>query len=211
MVFKDQQEIFKSNVAFSTQFFNKIDLKVELGQCDTQRLFFSDTSQFTVGEYYFGITSTAIGEIIDVTEFFIRIKIRNGTKFVTDESIVKISLNYAIGLNPGTYKSIVTANGILQEPVESYDVSTDFLSIQSFIPRFDLNVNDEILWHKLQTPFTSLDYQTLTAAASTFSFTENSNAVTIDDTTKEKFIISSRKSVIFKPSKYILNVLNNLS
>ena len=29
--------------------------------------------------------------------------------------------------------------------------------------------------------------------------------------TKEKFIISSRKSVIFKPSKYILNVLNNLS
>ena len=212
-VFKDQQEIFKSNVAFSTQFFNKIDLKVELGQCDTQRLFFSDTSQFTVGEYYFGITSTAIGEIIDVTEFFIRIKIRNGTKFVTDESIVKISLNYAIGLNPGTYKSIVTANGILQEPVESYDVSTDFLSIQSFIPRFDLNVNDEILWHKLQTPFTSLDYQTLTAAASTFSFTENSNAVTIDDTTKEKFIISIAGSVQnpsnFTVTNNIVNVTNS--
>ena len=210
-VFKDQQEIFKSNVAFSTQFFNKIDLKVELGQCDTQRLFFSDTSQFTVGEYYFGITSTAIGEIIDVTEFFIRIKIRNGTKFVTDESIVKISLNYAIGLNPGTYKSIVTANGILQEPVESYDVSTDFLSIQSFIPRFDLNVNDEILWHKLQTPFTSLDYQTLTAAASTFSFTENSNAVAIDDTTKEKFIISIAGSVQNPSDFTITNNIVNVS
>lgn len=212
-VFKDQQEIFKSNVAFATKFFNKIDLKTELGRCDTQRLFFSDTSQFTAGDYYFGITSTAIGEIVDVTEFFIRVKNRNGTKFITNESIVKISLNYAIGLNPGTYKSVVIANGILQEPVESYDVSTDFLSVQSFIPRFELNVNDEILWHKLQTPFTDLDDQTLTASGTTFSLSEKSNAVTIDETTKEKFIISIAGSVQnpsnFTVSNNIVNVTNS--
>ena len=85
---------------------------------------FSDTSGFNVGEYYFGITYT-IGEIIDVSEFFVRAKLRNSNKFIIGESIVRISLNYAVGLNPGTFKSIVTANGILQEPVESYDVSTD--------------------------------------------------------------------------------------
>ena len=210
-VFKDQQEIFKSNVAFATKFFNKIDLKTKLGQCDTQRLFFSDTSQFAVGDYYFGITSTAIGEIIQVTEFFIRVRIRNKTKFITDESIVKISLNYAVGLNPGTYKSIVIANGILQEPVESYDVSTDFLSIQSFIPRFDLNTNDEILWHKLQTPFVDLDDQVLSAAATTFSLSEKSNAVTIDDTTKEKFIISIAGSVQNPANLTISNNIVNVT
>ena len=212
-VFKDQQEIFKSNVAFATKFFNKIDLRTKLGQCDTQRLFFSDTSQFAVGDYYFGITSTAIGEIIQVTEFFIRIKIRNNANFITDESIVKISLNYAVGLNPGTYKSIVTANGILQEPVESYDVSTDFLSVQSFIPRFDLNTNDEILWHKLDTPFDNLDTQILAAAGSTFSLSKNSTAVTIDDTTKEKFIFSIAGSVQnpsnFTVTNNIVNVTNS--
>lgn len=212
-VFKDQQEIFKSNVAFATKFFNTIDLKTKLGKCETQRLFFSDTSSFTVGEYYFGITSTAIGEIIQVTEFFIRVRIRNSTKFIPDESIVRISLNYAVGLNPGTYKSIITANGILQEPVESYDVSTDFLSIQSFIPRFDLNTNDEILWHKLQTPFTDLDDQVLPAAATTFSLTEKSNAVSIDTSNKEKFIISIAGSVQnpsnFTVSNNIVNITNS--
>ena len=210
-VFKDQQEIFKSNVAFATKFFNKINLTTKLGECGTQRLFFSDTSQFAVGDYYFGITSTAIGEILQVTEFFIRVKNRNNTKFITDESIVKISLNYAIGLNPGTYKSIVIANGILQEPVESYDVSTDFLSVQSFIPRFDLNTNDEILWHKLQTPFVDLDDQVLSAAATTFSLSEKSNAVTIDDTTKEKFIISIAGSVQNPANLTISNNIVNVT
>ena len=201
-IFENKEQIFKSNVIFGAKFFNKLDLKVKLGLCDTQRLFYSDTSPYSVGDYYFGITSTAIGEIIDVSEFFIRVRIRNGTKFIQNESIVKISLNYAVGLNPGTFKSIITANGVLQEPEESYDVSTDFLDVQSFIPRFELNASDEILWHKLQTPFINLDSQILSATQSEFSL-----GVSIDDTTKEKFIISIAGSVQ-NPSN--LSITNNI-
>ena len=211
-VFKDKENIFKSTVAFSTKFFNTIDLETKLGKCETQRLAFSDTSGFNVGDYYLGITSTAIGEIIDVSEFFVRVKLRNSNKFIKDESVVKISLNYAVGLNPGTYKSIVTANGILQEPVESYDVSTDFLSIQSFIPRFDLNTNDEIIWQKLTTPFTDLDHQTLSASSSTFSLTTSGgNAVTIDNSNLENFILSVGGSVQNPNNITVSNNIVNLA
>ena len=45
----------------------------------------------------------------------------------------------------------------------------------------------------------------------TFNLIKKKERLGRNPKTKEKFIISSRKSVIFKPSKSILNVLNNLS
>ena len=45
----------------------------------------------------------------------------------------------------------------------------------------------------------------------TFNIIQKKERLGRNPKTKEKFIISSRKSVIFKPSKSILNVLNNLS
>ena len=194
-IFRDPQNILQSNVSFGTKFFNKINLETKLGLCGKQTLAFSDTSGFAVGDFYFGIKSGAIGEVESVTDFFVRFLLRNDKKFVEGESIVKISLDYAIGNNPGTFRSIVTVNGIIQEPVVSYDVATDYLSVQSFIPKFDILANDVIIWQKLQTPFQSLDSQTLSSTDTSFSLTNNGNAVTIDNTNLENFIFSIGGSV----------------
>jgi hypothetical protein len=200
-VFKNQQNIFKSNVNFGTKFFNKIDLSVNLANCQKQKLAFIDTSVFTVGNYYFGVNSTAIGEVISVSETFVEILLRNAIKFVVNEAVVDVSLQYLKGFNEGTFKSIVTVNGILQEPFESYEISTNFAGDQSFIPRFDISANDEIAWYKLQSKFIKLNTQSLSSTSTTFSFTNNEVGVVLNDVNSEQFIISIGGAVQ-NPSSY---------
>ena len=203
-VFKEQQNIFKSTVNFGTQFLNKIDLSINLAVCGKQKLAFPDTSGFAQGGYYFGVNSTAIGEVISITDTFVEVKLRNDKKFIVNEPVVLVSLDYAKGNNDGTFTSIVTVNGILQESVESYEISTDFGGTQTFIPRFDISASDKIAWYKLNTPFTKLNTQSLSATGKTFSFTKGNQipiGVILTDTNSEQFIISIGGAVQ-NPSSY---------
>ena len=203
-VFKDQQNIFKSTVNFGTKFFNEVDLSVGLATCGKQKLAFPDTSSFVLGGYYFGVNSTAIGEVINITDTFVEVKLRNDKKFVVNEPVVVVSLEYAKGNNEGTFKSLVTVNGILQESVESYEISTNFSGTQTFIPRFDISASDEIAWYKLNTPFTKLNTQSLSASGTNFSFTKGNQipvGVPLNSANSEQFIISIGGAVQ-NPSSY---------
>ena len=203
-VFKDQQNIFKSTVNFGTKFFNEIDLSVGLATCGKQKLAFPDTSGFVLGGYYFGVSSTAIGEVVKITDTFVEVKLRNDKKFVLNEPVVVVSLEYAKGNNEGTFKSLVTVNGILQESIESYEISTNFSGTQTFIPRFDISASDEIAWYKLNTPFTKLNTQSLSATGTNFSFTKGNQlpvGVSLTDSNSEQFIISIGGAVQ-NPSSY---------
>lgn len=205
--FDNPEQIFKSSVIFTTALKNEILLKVKLSPCQERTLSFTDVSLFSVGDFIIGTISGAIGEVIDITDMSIKVKLRNKLEFKHGEVVLKISPEFAFGLVSSTDKFITFWEGILQEPEYSYEVSPfDQIGLQSdvFIPKFTVSNNDRIILHKLTTDFNYLDTKVLKSSDQSFDLTYDGITYDINESIKEQFIFSIGGAVQ-NPSKYTVS------
>ena len=197
--FDNPADVFKSSVIFTTNIVNTVDLNVKLSPCRVQKIFFQDPSAFIIGNYVYGTTSGAIGEVIDKTDYFVSLRVRNNINFQVDEVVISVRPEYAFGILTGTSKSLAFWNGLFQEPGESYDISAAdpvYTGIpETFVPKFTLENTDSVIVYRTTTEFVNLDTQTLPGATSTFSFSVDGTAYNIDQSNLEQFIISIGGSV----------------
>lgn len=197
--FDNPADVFKSSVIFTTNIVNTVDLNVKLSPCRVQKIFFQDPSAFIIGNYVYGTTSGAIGEVIDKTDYFVSLRVRNNINFQVDEVVISVRPEYAFGVLTGTSKSLAFWNGLFQEPGESYDISAAdpvYTGIpETFVPKFTLENTDSVIVYRTTTEFVNLDTQTLPGATSTFSFSVDGTAYNIDQSNLEQFIISIGGSV----------------
>ena len=207
-VFTNPSEVFRSSVIFTTNLINEILLKAKLSPCREQRLFIQNPQDFSIGDYFYGSTSGAIGVVVSKTEYFVTLQVRGSSNFVVNEVLVEVSPEFAFGILSTTDKTFVFWNGVFQEPEESYEISASYSnSIETFVPKFTVNSTDEILTYRSTTSFDILDTQTLTAGSSSFSLNVNQSPYTVTSSNIEQFIISIGGSVQ-KPSN--LSVTNNV-
>ena len=206
--FDNPADVFKSSVIFTTNIVDLIKLKVKLSPCNVQKVFLQDSSDFEVGDYFYGTTSTAIGEVIEKTLYSVTFRIRTPNKFVLNEILLKITPEFAFGLFTDTDRVLAFYNGVFQEPEESYEIATNYdRTVQNFVPKFEIISSDEIPLYKLTNQFTIIDGQILNDTATTFSLSSDGNPVSIDNSTLEQFIISIGGSVQ-NPDN--LSVVNNI-
>lgn len=206
--FTNPADVFKSSVIFTTNLINEILLKAKLSPCRQQRLFIQNPQDFTIGDYFYGTTSGAIGVVSAKSDYFVTLTVRGSENFVTNEVLVEVSPEFAFGVLSTTDKTFVFWNGVFQEPEESYEISASYSnSIETFVPKFTINSTDEILTYRTTTAFDILDTQTISAGSNTFSLNLNTVAYTVDSNNIDQFIISIGGSVQ-KPSD--LSVTNNV-
>lgn len=209
--FDNPADVFRSSVIFTTNIVNTINLNVKLSPCKVQKIFFQNPATFTIGDYVYGTTSGAIGEVIDKSTYFVSLRIRNRINFLLNEVVVNIRPEYAFGLLTGTSKSLAFWNGLFQEPKESYDISIAdpaYSGIpETFVPKFTLDNNDQVIVYRSTTDFVNLDTQTIPAASTTFSLSVNRTGYNVTSSNLQEFIISIGGSVQ-NPNN--LTVTNNI-
>ena len=64
--------------------------------CSTQTVIFGNASGFTVGTYVIGLTSRTVAYVLEVGEYFVKFRIREGTGFVVGELVLSIPDAYAL-------------------------------------------------------------------------------------------------------------------
>lgn len=191
-------QIFKSSVIFTTSLKNNLPLNVKLSSCNEQTIVVRNTTNFSVGEYIYGSDSGAVARILQITETSIKIDIKNNINFIVGELAIKVSANFALGINSFTEKYITFSGGILQEPEYSYEISpfdTENNLPDIFVPKFIPLEDDDIILHKLTTNFDYLDSKILTKETNSFKLTNDSLSYDITESNKDQFIISIGGSV----------------
>ena len=208
--FKDPNYIFKSSTIFTTKLTDLIKLKVKISPCGKKKIFIDNTTGFDVGSFIYGMTSTAVGRIIEKTDSYIEIELYGSLHFILNEPIFVIQPEYAFGISDATDKSVAFCNGIMQKPGIDYDIAEDGIYQtglpDKFIPKFLPELTDEIVFHKTTTEFDVLDVRKMLSTDNFLFLSKNNTTVAIDDTTKYNFIISIA-GVVQNPDNF--NVTNN--
>jgi hypothetical protein len=197
--YTNPEDIFKSSVIFTTNLVNLIKLKLKLSPCNQQTISLVDVSDFSVGDYIFGTLSEAVGEIIEITGYSLKINNRNDKSFVVGEVVVKVSPEFAFGVNSVTDKFLGFYEGVFQEPDVSYEVSPfnieyDILS-EVFIPKFNLLDGEKLLVYKLENSFEYLDPLILNSSDNSFILKLNNQSYEVNESNINEFIFSVGGSV----------------
>jgi hypothetical protein len=210
--FDNPEDIFKTSVIFTANLSNQILLKLKTTPCSEQTISLAKNNHnFSVGDYIFGVVSESIGEIIEITEWSIKVKNRNNSKFIIGEVALKISPTFAFSIllksicdfkyekETRTNKFLGFFEGIFQEPEVSYVVSPPNLEYEIlddvFIPKFVLSSGETITVYKIENDYDYLDSVSLNERNNRFPVTMGGETYPINNSNIGNFIFSIGGSV----------------
>jgi hypothetical protein len=192
-VHEASQKIVRNILGFTLSLRGNIQLKIQdyldarSRYSTKQQLLFvsgADTGDLKLDDYIFGSTSKTLGKVIEIFPGAIKVELLNDTEFVKFEYllIVKDSYPLAIVSTATQTNALVSANGVLQNPLSAYKIFDSKL-----ISTYPLEYADNVVVQKLN----SVNFDTIQPV-----YTDNSSNFILT-TSQGIYLPSSKNSLIF--------------
>jgi len=154
--FERTEDIVKSSVVFSANFWSSattpVNLGLKLSKCTEQYIAITRIDGFNVGDYIYGASSGAKGKISSIEENYMEVQLIAGIEFEIGEYVSTVTIDFINGIDEETKSSLLFYSGILQQPFVAYSVSDT-----NIIPKFIVNDEDELTLYTIQGKFDVLD------------------------------------------------------
>jgi len=152
----------------------------------------NDTTDLKEDEYIFGSTSKTLGKIISKSTSSVTVEILNKSTFIKFEYLLVIKDSYSFTTLTGTLQNntIVCANGVLQNPLESYKIFDS-----KIISTYPLENSDFVVAQKL----VNSTFEILSA-----NYTDNGNRFILTNSSGA-YVPASKNNLIFSVNGVVQN------
>lgn len=198
--FERTEDIVKSSVVFSAKLWSSENTQVELNlknsRCNEQYVAVNVIAGFSEGNYVYGATSGAKGKIIKIEENYMELQLLSEVEFELGEYISTVTIDFINGIDEETKSNLLFYTGILQQPFTAYSVSNS-----NIIPKFIVNLEDELSLYTTEGKFTLLDIYTANSG-NFIPLTQGSIPFTPGN---KQHLLISVNGVVQNPSDFTLN------
>lgn len=198
--FERTEDIVKSSVVFSAKLWSSENTQAELNlknsRCNEQYLAVNLIAGFSEGDYVYGASTGAKGKITKIEENYMEIQLVSEIQFELGEYISTATIDFINGIDEETKSNLLFYTGVLQQPFTAYSVSDSNL-----IPRFIVNLEDELSLYTIAGKFNLLDIYT----ANSGNFIPlTTGTIPFTPASKEHLLISVN-GIVQNPSDFTLN------